>query len=138
MSRPVFYIWNAVLLASQAQSPNPGQAEEHVGDDYNTRLAAAGGSDIRKGSSATIEDPARVENLCWQTRPAPLTPDENSLADALQSIFAGEVYDLHAIVDRLNQMKIAPPTGASGWTEENFRTEMRRLADLTVYRDDRS
>ena len=102
-----------------------------MGDDYNTQLAAAGESDNRKGSSATIEDPAHVENLRWQTRPAPLTADENALADALQTIFASEVYGLSGIVERLNQMKIAPPAGTSAWTEENFRTEIRRLADLT-------
>jgi len=100
-----------------------------VNDAYNTRLAAASEPDTRKGSPATIEDPARVENLRWQTRPAPLTADENALADALQTIFATEVYELDGIVDRLNQMKISPP-GAPLWTEENFRSELRRLANL--------
>lgn len=101
-----------------------------MGDDYNRQLAATDGAE-RKGGEATIEDPARVQNLRWQTRPAPLTDAENALADALQSIFAVEVYDLGGIVERLNRMKIAPPTGASAWTEESFRAEVRRLADLT-------
>jgi len=102
-----------------------------VGDDYNARLAPAGESASRKGGEATIEDPDRVENLRWQTRPAPLTPAEDALADALQTIFADEVYGLDGIVERLNRMQIAPPTGASAWSEENFRTEIRRLADRT-------
>lgn len=101
-----------------------------MSDDYNTQLAAvdAGNS---KGSPATLEDPAHVKNLCWQTRPAPLKPDENVLADALQSIFASEVYELGGIVERLNQMKISPPAGASAWSEESFRSEISRLANPT-------
>ncbi|HKX06605.1 MAG TPA: recombinase-like helix-turn-helix domain-containing protein [Stellaceae bacterium] len=101
-----------------------------MGDDYNRQLAAAGGAE-RKGGEATIEDPARAENLRWQTRPAPLTDAESALADALQSIFTEEVYDLGGIVERLNRMKIAPPASASAWTEESFRGELRRLAGLT-------
>jgi hypothetical protein len=109
-----------------------------VVDDYNAQLAAAGASDASKGSSATIEDPAHIENLCWQTRPAPLTADENALADALQAIFASEVYELAKLVERLNQMKLAPPAGASAWTEETFRVEIRRLGNLTESRHDRA
>ena len=102
-----------------------------MGDDYNPLLARVGTSESRKGGEATIEDPACVENLRWQTRPAPLTPAEDALADALQKIFADEVYGLGGIVERLNRMKIAPPVGASAWTDQNFRTAIRRLADLT-------
>lgn len=102
-----------------------------MGDDYNPRLAAPSQPESRKGGEATIEDPARVENLRWQTRPAPLTDAENALADALQTIFSAEIYDLGGIVERLDRMKIAPPAGASAWTEESFRAELRRLAELT-------
>ncbi len=102
-----------------------------MSDDYNPLLAATGGSEIRKGGESTIENADRVGNLRWQTRPAPLTAEENSLADALQTIFADEIYGLDGIVERLNRMKITPPVGASAWSEENFRAEIRRLADLT-------
>jgi len=102
-----------------------------VGDDCNPQLAAIRESGARKGGEATIEDPGHVENLRWQTRPAPLTPEENALADALQTIFADGVYELDGIVERLDRMKIAPPSGASAWTEQTFRAELRRLADLT-------
>ena len=102
-----------------------------MGDDYNRQLAPVGQPESRKGGEATIEDPARVENLRWQTRPAPPTAAENALADALQTIFGEEVYALDGIVERLNGMKVAPPAGASVWTEESFRAEVRRLADLT-------
>jgi hypothetical protein len=113
-------------------------SEEHVGDDYNPQLAAAGASDIGKGSPTTIEDPAQVKNLRWQTRPAPLTESENTLADVLQTIFAGEIYELDGIVERLNEMKIAPPAGASAWTEDSFRVEIRRLAGLAGSHHDRA
>ena len=102
-----------------------------MGDDYNPQLAATSGSDNSKGSPATIEDPAQVKNLCWQTRSAPLSDGEAALADALQTIFAGEFYELDGIVERLNRMKIVPPAGTSTWTEEGFRAEIRRLANLT-------
>jgi hypothetical protein len=101
-----------------------------VGGDYNPQLAVRE-ADIRKGSEATIEDPDRVENLRWQTRPAPITPEEDALADALQTLFADEVYELAGVVQRLNQMKITPPRGASAWSEESFRSEIARLAALT-------
>jgi len=102
-----------------------------VGDDYNPQLAAIRESGTRKGGEATIEDPSHVENLRWQTRPAPLTPEENALADALQTIFADGIYELEGIVERLDRMKIAPPAGAPAWTGQSFRAELRRLADLT-------
>jgi len=101
-----------------------------VGDDDNPQLATGESAD-RKGSEATIEDPDRVKNLRWQTRPAPLTPEEDTLADALQTIFADEVYGLDGIVERLNRMRIAPPAGTAAWSEASFRAEIRRLADLT-------
>ena len=118
----------------------------HVGSDYNTQLAP-GDPESRKGGPATIEDPVHAKNLCWQTRPAPLTPDEDVLADSLQAIFAQEIYALDGIVEQLNQivvtlntssahkqlnqMKISPPAGAPTWTEANFRAELRRLGNLT-------
>jgi len=102
-----------------------------VGDDYNAQLAPAGEAESRKGGEAAIENPAGVANLRWQTRPAPLTPAEDALADALQAMFADGVHDLAGIVQRLNRMKISAPGGAAAWTEENFRSEVRRLADLT-------
>jgi hypothetical protein len=96
--------------------------------DYNPLLARNGATDANKGGPATIEDPAHVENFCWQTRPAPLSAAESALADALQKIFAAEIYALDGVVERLNQMKVTPPAGAAAWTEEGFRAEIARLA----------
>ena len=96
--------------------------------DHNPLLGKTTAATETKGGPATIEDPAHVENLRWQTRSAPLTAEENALADALQKIFADEIYSLEGIVRRLNRMNIAPPAGAAEWTEASFRAEMARLA----------
>jgi hypothetical protein len=96
--------------------------------DHNPLLGKTAAATETKGGPATIEDPARAQNLRWQTRPAPLTAEENALADALQKIFADEIYSLEGIVQHLNRMSIAPPAGAAQWTEASFRAEMARLA----------
>ena len=79
-----------------------------------------------KGSEAGIEHPDRVENIAWQTRAAPPTVAENALADALQAIFAQEIYELPQVVERLNGL-VPPPTGASRWTEAVLSAELARL-----------
>ena len=91
--------------------------------DYNPGLTP----DRRdKGCEAGIERPDRVENIAWQTRAAPPTADENALADALQTLFAAETYDLARIVERLDGL-VKPPAGAARWTEALVRAELRRL-----------
>jgi len=79
-----------------------------------------------KGGEASIEHPDRVENIAWQTRAAPPTPAENALADALQALFAEEIYDLATIVTRL-EGRVAPPGGAAQWSEPLLRAELARL-----------
>jgi len=79
-----------------------------------------------KGDAASIERADEVQNIRWQTRGAPLSEYENALADALQAIFGEEIYDLPAIVRRLNERGPKPPKGAA-WTEELFTAEMARL-----------
>jgi len=96
--------------------------------DYNPNLVAGRRPNDSKGGPTTIELPDRVENIAWQTRPAPLSAAENALADALQEIFAAEIYELAQIVERLNAAGIAAPAGQAQWTQANFRAEMARLA----------
>jgi hypothetical protein len=79
-----------------------------------------------KGSEAGIEHPDRVQNIPWQTRQAPPTAAENALADALQAIFADEIYDLPRIVARLDG-SLPPPAGTPRWTEAALRAELKRL-----------
>jgi hypothetical protein len=79
-----------------------------------------------KGGERTVERPDAVENIAWQTRAAAPTASENALADALQAIFADEIYDLPGIVARLNQAGLRAP-GSGDWTAAGFEAEMARL-----------
>ena len=92
--------------------------------DHNPALAAAAG-DI-KGTEAGIERPDAVTNLAWQTRAAPPTAAETALADALQAVFAERIYELPAIVARLNGIGLAAP-GGGAWSEASLRAELQRL-----------
>ena len=95
--------------------------------DHNVALQEwIAGTAGTKGDANSIERADKVQNVRWQTRPAPLTEYENALADSLQAIFGEEIYDLAAIVRRLNERGPKPPTGAA-WTEELFTAEMARL-----------
>jgi len=93
--------------------------------DFNPGLAQRAPTD--KGGEDGIEAPSGVKNIAWQTRAAMPTADENALADALQTIFAEEIYDLPQIIERLTRAHIKPPGGAAGWTEAVFRAELQRL-----------
>jgi hypothetical protein len=95
--------------------------------DHNPNLQPAPHAGGDKGSEAGIERPDRVANIAFQTRGAPPTAAENALADALQAIFAEEVYDLAGIVAGLERRGLKPPAGEPCWTEAAFRAELRRL-----------
>jgi hypothetical protein len=79
-----------------------------------------------KGSEAGIEHPGGAQNIAWQTRAAPPTAAETALADALQAIFAEEIYELPGIVARLNGV-LPPPAGSPRWTEALLAAELSRL-----------
>jgi hypothetical protein len=65
----------------------------------------------------------------WQTRPALPSEYEQSLADALEQIFAQKVYDLPEIVAALNRDGVRTPAGEV-WTEANFQSTLRELGRL--------
>lgn len=101
--------------------------------EYNVALqrwiaSRADGAATVKGDETSIERVNAIENVRWQTRAAPPTGYENTLADALQAIFAEEVYELPGIVRRLNERGVRSPAGAP-WTEEVFAAEMARLGN---------
>ena len=73
-----------------------------------------------------IEDPAAIENLVWQTRPAPPSDYETALADALITCFEAGVTELPDLVDRLNAEGVLGPDGTA-WTPERFEREVARL-----------
>ena len=96
--------------------------------EFNPALSPPdrGAGDRNKGGEDTIEIPGRAANLRWQTRAKPPTDYENALADALQNMFAREVYELSAIVAGLNEIGIMAPDGEP-WTEEAFKAAMRDM-----------
>ncbi|HEX9464582.1 MAG TPA: recombinase-like helix-turn-helix domain-containing protein [Alphaproteobacteria bacterium] len=96
-------------------------------DTYNIALKDWPGSSVgAKGDEASIEHPDKAQNICWQTRAAAPTAYEDALGDALQAIFAEEIYELAGIVRRLNERGVKGPDGAA-WTEASFTAEMARL-----------
>jgi len=67
--------------------------------------------------------------IVWQTRPAPPTEYEETLASTLEQIFAQRIYDLPDIVAALNREGIRTP-GGEAWTEANFQATFRELGQL--------
>ena len=95
---------------------------------FNPYLAGlkVNAAEPNKGGSSNIERPVAVENIPWQTRPAELTPFEDALASALQTMFRDGVETLPDIVSRLNASDVKHPEGR--WTEQNYQSLMARLA----------
>lgn len=73
-----------------------------------------------------IEIPADVENIVWQTRPAPPSSYENALGDAIETAFGEGHYELAALVARINELGVMSPDGTP-WTDDRFAAEMARL-----------
>jgi Recombinase-like helix-turn-helix domain len=66
-------------------------------------------------------------NIVWQTREGvELTEFEIALGEALEAVFASEIYELDDIVDRFNQMDFRNREGET-WTAESFEAELKRL-----------
>ena len=65
-------------------------------------------------------------NVVWQTREHAPTVFETGLADALEAIFATEIYELEAVVAELNTRGVKTEDGAM-WTAEAFAATMKRL-----------
>ena len=63
-----------------------------------------------------------------QTHPDPFTPYETKLSGSILEVFRSGVHDLPGLVSGLNDLGIHAPDG-SEWTEESFRSEMRRMGD---------
>ena len=82
--------------------------------------------DPPKGGEDTIERPAEVKNITWQTRAASPTPYEQTLCDALERLFGEGVDTLDQLVAGLNSSGIAHPDGGE-WTVANYESAMARL-----------
>lgn len=69
------------------------------------------------------------ELIVWQTRPAPPTDFELTLAAALEQIFAQKIHDLPGIVAALNRDGVRTRQGEA-WTEASFVATFRELGKL--------
>lgn len=61
-----------------------------------------------------------------QSRTHEPTPYELKLAATLEEVFTKDGHELADVVRGLNARQVHAPDGAP-WTEESFRTEMKRL-----------
>jgi len=61
-----------------------------------------------------------------QARTHPPTVYENELGDALEGAFAAGIWDLDALVERLNETGLRTPEGQA-WTPGRFQAVMARL-----------
>ncbi len=68
-----------------------------------------------------------AENIVWQTREGvELTESEFALAEALETVFGGEVSDLDGIVEQFNEMDFRNRESET-WTPVGFESEFKRL-----------
>jgi hypothetical protein len=65
-------------------------------------------------------------NIVWQTRHHAPTSFEAALADALEAIFAKEIYELDAVVAELNARGLRTEDG-SEWTADAYAETMKLL-----------
>ncbi|OAN56536.1 recombinase-like helix-turn-helix domain-containing protein [Sphingobium sp. TCM1] len=72
-----------------------------------------------KGGGRYIEEPTRVENIVFQTRPGALTAFEDRFADALMSVFAEGHDELESVAAGLNSKGSTDPQGAS-WSADSL------------------
>ena len=95
--------------------------------DYNPNLKHRQLPEANKvAGKRNIERPGQVINIVHQTRATSPTDYENELGQALEEIFSDNVIELEIIISRLNEMGVQTHSGAA-WTEESFRSEMKRL-----------
>ena len=94
--------------------------------DYNPFLNPGQKPPTAAAGTGKIERPSDIQNLPWQTRPAPPTEYEVLLTNALEQIFGEGIHGLSGIVGRLNEVGMRDPSG-SAWTAEGFQREMARL-----------
>ena len=94
----------------------PAANAAEVVPDFNPYLDAYQHPRPNQGAGAgQIFATADRDLIQWQTRPAVPTEDENTLADALEQIFAQRIYDLPEVVAALNREGVRTP-GGEAWT----------------------
>jgi len=101
-----------------------------VVQDFNPYLQAfrAARRSEAAGRGQIYNAPER-ELIVWQTRPAPPSEFELSLAAALEQLFAQRIYELPDIVAALNRDGARTRQGEP-WTEQSFVATFRELGAL--------
>jgi len=73
-------------------------------------------------------DEAIYEALANQSLRRPLAPDERSLADALDAIFARGEHDFSAVAQALQAAGVKRPSGQAGpWTAQVLDEELKHV-----------
>lgn len=82
-----------------------------------------------KGGGLFIEDPAAVENIVFQTRGAPLSPFEETLATALMKAYGDGAETLDQLVSALDAQGCTDRAGRP-WTAITLTAELAASAAL--------
>lgn len=82
--------------------------------DHNPYLAS-NNQRAEGPAKGSIDAPGQLPNIIWQTRPAPPTPFENALGDALEQVFEAGATELPDVVAGLNANGCMDPDGKP-WT----------------------
>jgi hypothetical protein len=108
----------------------PAANTAEVVQDFNPYLEAYRNRRPGQGAGAGhIFKTAERDLIQWQTRPSLPSEYHSTLADALEQIFAQQIYDLPGIVAALNREDVRTP-GGEPWTEASFQDTLRELGKL--------
>ena len=76
----------------------------------------------------TNPDDSSLGSLGRQSLRRPLTPAESGLARALETVFATGQHEFAAVVEYLQQQRIARPSGSTDpWTVAALEEELRKI-----------
>ena len=77
---------------------------------------------------SSSEDTPGLGLLGHQSLARPLTPAEQQLAQALEQVYASGRHEFALVVQALEQMQVARPSGAGGpWTLEVLEAELQQI-----------
>ncbi len=79
-----------------------------------------------RGGQGSYETFDTIENIRWQTRGAPPSPYEESVADVLQQAYGAGASSLAELANAFTKAGLVHPDRKS-WTEETVGDELRRL-----------
>ena len=116
-----------IRLPSGIEVPRELGAQVAVGGKVTLAIRPERIDLVRPGADCHLA--GKVENIVWQTRPAPPTEYECRLGDALEQVFAIGAVELSEIVAKLNELGLRTPHGLQ-CTEETLQPALARMALL--------